>query len=144
RSIKLTQPDTSITPSTSPNIKLNPSKSSPCDCSWAILSSTNVEFLVTNPSGQQEGYLQASNSYINNIPDASYGIEGGIGDTSREENTPPSRLYFGMNNPENGIYKLQIIGKKSGKYHLDVSFAWGPMNGKTTSIDGTLTTNQID
>ena len=120
------------------------SESKYCNCSWAITTGTNVEFLVFSPSGQQTGYLQASNSYVNNIPDSSYGIEQGIGDDTGQGPPLPDMNYFGMNNPENGVYEVQIISRQPGDYHLDVSIAWGPMNGKTISIDGTLVTNQVD
>src|SRR3972149_7706563 len=110
------QPFPPPTKTASPTIS-EPSKF--CNCSWAILSTTNVEFLVTSPSGQQTGYLQAGNSYVNNIPDASYGIEGGIADDTGQNPPSPSFNYFGQNNPQNGIYGLQVISKQSGKYHLD-------------------------
>ena len=135
----------SIIPSVTPGILLPTSyASSVCTCSWAKSTDTNVELLVTSPSGQQEGYLLTSNSYINNIPEASYGIEQGIADPSKKELPLPDRLYFGVSDAENGIYELQVIGKQPGKYHLDVGFSWGPMNTKSVSVEGTLTTNQVD
>jgi hypothetical protein len=144
-----THPYSSFTPSLPPSEILTaspkPSESSVCNCSWAISTNTNVDFLVTNPSGQQEGYLKSSNSYARNIPDAYYGIELGIGDEdSGGGPLQPDILQFGQKNPENGIYTLQVIGKTPGKYHIDMAFAWGSGNTKTTSIDGMLTTNQTD
>lgn len=127
-----------------PSASPMPLESSKCNCSWAISSGTNVEILVTSPSGQQTGYLQASNSYVNNIPDASYGPEFGIQDPSGQITPMPNINYFGMNNPENGVYKLQVIGISAENYQLDISFAWEPLNSKITAIDGTLSVNQID
>ena len=106
--------------------------SSTCNCSWAITSSTNVELLVTSPSGKKTGYLQTSNKYVNELPDASYGIEN------------PDVLYFGQNNPENGTYTLQVIGKQSGMYDLQISIAYGPMKGKSIPINGTMVSDQAD
>ncbi|MDP3998121.1 MAG: hypothetical protein Q8P89_00700 [bacterium] len=122
----------------------SPSESPHSAMSWAISSGTNVEFLVTSPSGQQEGYLAVSNSYVRDLPDAYYGVEGGIVDMTGQGPPILDALQFGQNNPENGIYTLQIFGKQPGAYHLEVAFAWGPGDGKVDSIDGTLTTNQVD
>ncbi len=134
------QPPPTPTKTVSPTI----SESSFCNCSWAISSTTNVEFLVTNPSGKQTGYLQATKGYIQDIPDSSYGIEGGISDDTGQSTPSPSYLYFGQNIPENGNYVLQVIPKQVGNYHLEISFAWGPGNTKVSSFDGTLISNQID
>lgn len=138
------EPSLSPLPSAVPTASPKPPESSLCNCSFAISSSTNVEFLVTSPSGQQAGYLQASNSYVSNIPDASYGVEPGLSDDTGVEPPMPDEVVFGVSEAENGIYTLEVIGKEPGKYDLDVRIALGPGNGKVLSIKGELTKNQID
>ncbi len=137
-----------LTLSPTPSIKAlpshTPSETSLCDCSWAISSSTNIEFLVTSPSGEQTGYLQGTKTYVQNIPDSSYGIESGIADDTGQNLPLPDSLYFGLNNSENGIYLLEVTVKQSGKYHLDIGIAWGPMNSKSIPVDGALMANQVD
>jgi hypothetical protein len=131
-------------PSSIPNSSPIPTETSTCDCSWAISSGTNVEFLITSPSGQQEGYLQSSNSYIKDLPDAYYGVEPGIADETGQNPPQPDMLQFGQSNPQNGIYDIQVIGKHPGNYHLDILFAWGPSNTEKLSFEGILNLNQID
>lgn len=136
---------TALTPSqkTNPTTSVNPIASA-CNCSWAITSSTSVEFLVISPSGQKTGFMQSTQSYVSEIPDASYGPESGIANDTGQGSPSAGFLYFGMNNAENGKYELEVIGKEGGKYHLDISFAWGSENGKQLPFDGTLDSGQVD
>jgi hypothetical protein len=115
-----------------------------CNCTWAVTGPTSVEFLITSPSGIQQGYLQATKTYVYDILDASYGIESGIGDATGQGSPTPAFLYFGMNNAQNGTYDLQVIAKTSGNYHLDISVAWNSENSKKLSVDGKLELGQID
>jgi hypothetical protein len=131
-------------PTSTPSTPTLPAQSQLCNCSWTISSGTNVEFLVTSPSGKQTGYLQASNSYVSGIPDASYGIEEGIADDTGQNPSLPNILVFMTNSAENGTYTMQIIPKQLGKYHLEVAFVWGPGSSKVVPIEGTLVTNQTD
>lgn len=130
-----------VVPTTSTSASIN---------SWAITSEPNIEFLITSPSGQKTGYLEESNSYIEGIPNAYYGIEGGIADATGQNPPSPYFLSFGLNNPENGIYLFQILsrhGKQPGSYHLRVIFMRGSgaeLSEEDTLIDGMLTTNQVD
>ncbi len=146
-SISPSQPP-SVLPTGLSNKPIEPSSKSPSSIDlWTIDSGTNVEFLVTSPSGQQEGYLQASNNYINTIPDAGYGVEKGIGDPDGEGAPLPDHRSFSVWNPKNGIYVLEIISKQPGKYNLSMTFSWGTgsdVKSKEVSIVGTLTKNQVD
>lgn len=126
-----TTQDTQSTTQLTPAISSKDIRSPVCDCSWSISGSLNVEFLVTNPSGKQTGYLQASNTYVNNIPDASYGPDAGF-------------LYFGQNKPENGVYTVKVFAKQPGDYSLDVGIVYGPMNSKVVPISGAFVTKQVD
>lgn len=61
------------------------------------------------------------------------------------QTTPmPAENYFGVSEAETGIYKLQVIGKQSGKYVLDVRIARISSTGKVATISGTIAANQID
>lgn len=119
-------------------------KTTNCDCSFAISASTNIELLITSPSGKQTGYLATSDRYTNEIPDASYGIGNGIASDTGEGPGIPDRNYFGVNNPEIGDYALEVIGKQTGKYQLDIAIALAPGEGKQTSLGSTTSPNQTD
>jgi hypothetical protein len=129
--------------------KLTPSiariqKTQSGNCSWAIVGSDNVELLVTDPSGRQEGFLQLSSNYVYDIPDASYGFQQGLKDDTGKNPPLPSSIYFGQNNAEDGIYTLQIISTQPGKYHTDIGIGCSSTNSKAVPIDGELTKNQSD
>jgi hypothetical protein len=115
-----------------------------CGCTWAISGPTSVEFLVTSPSGQKTGYTQTTDTIIYEITYASYGIESGIADATGQGSPSPDFLYFGANNVENGTYELQVIGKQSGNYHLDITIAWDMENIKVNPVDGALEPAQVD
>lgn len=115
-----------------------------CDCSFAISGPANVEFLVIDPMGRQTGYVKDNGSYVSDIPDASYGLQGGIGDDTSPEPPTSAIVYFGMNNPLGGIYELQVIGTGAGDYHIEIGFAWGPMDTKKIEFDGTLLAGGVD
>ena len=122
----------------------NTPESKNCDCSWAITGSTNVEFLITDPYGKQTGYLKDLKTYAREIPDSSYGIESGMADDLGQNPPQPDIQYFGMNNADNGVYKLEVIGRENGSYHIEIAIVWGPMNTKSILFDGDLDVNQVD
>ena len=130
-------PTSSPTTSSRPNTRI-------CDCSWGIAADTSVEFLVISPSGKQTGYLQTTNSYLQELPDSYYGIESGIGDDTGQGPPLHDVLMFGQNNPEEGLYKIQVVGKPGGKYKLDIGVAFGPERSFSVSGEGNLITNRVD
>jgi len=104
--------------------------------SWAIVAHSPVEMLITDPNGAQTGFNPASNTYLLNIPDSSYG-EGDdiVGDDDNNTVLPPV-LYFGQNGLENGQYKIEVFGTGTGPYTLDIAVANGQTDGSIRSIVG--------
>ena len=78
------------------------------------------------------------------IPDSSYGPEEGIVDPPNEYPPLPHVLYFGQNQLEDGIYKIEVIGTGAGSYTLDIAIANGPMDGSLRSISGVTEPGTID
>ncbi len=91
---------------------LDKNKTSLCNCSFVISSISNVEFLVTSPSGQQTGYVQGNKYPLLNIPSSSYGVQPGISDDTGESPPLPDSVQFGTSEGENGIYNVQIFPKQ--------------------------------
>lgn len=82
----------------------------------SMYSQSPIQVLVTDPSGNQTGYNPATETYMENIPGSTYDLEGGI--TNGIGNSTPNTLYFHLDNPANGTYKVQIIGTGAGTYTL--------------------------
>ncbi len=115
--------------------------------SWTMSSTSNIDFLVTSPTGQQEGVLPTTKTSVNTLPNASYGVQIGIKDPTGKTPPLPDMLYFNLDSPANGTYTLQVIPVKPGNYHIDVAFSAGigaTFKSKEVSIDGSLKTNQND
>lgn len=130
-----------------PTSIVNPASSSQsCKSSWAVSGSENVQFLVTDPNGVQTGFDRIKDLIVQNIPDSSYGLQPGIGDDTGKSTPMPSRRYFGMNDPINSVYILQIFAEQAANYDIDVATAFGPsyLKNENLPFSGTLTTNQID
>lgn len=115
-----------------------------CDCSLAITTTSNIEFIVTNPFGQQSGFQQNKADYINEIPNASYGLEEGIMDASGQGIPLQDLRYFSVNDPLNGVYILKIIPQQSGTYNLTIALVWGPENSISYTYKSVLGENQAD
>lgn len=115
---------------------------------WEMIGTANIELLVTDQSGNQTGYLPSTRLDVNRILNAGYYVGGGITDpsTGRSMADHPD---FSAQNPSNGTYQLEIIGKELGDYNVDVYLTSGSgqdlkdipspvINGKITHI------NQVD
>lgn len=117
---------------------------------WEMTSDSNIELLVTNSTKQQSGYLLANGRSILDIPNTQYELGGGITDPSGQNPPMPAKNLFYFENPPNGIYQLQIIGKQSGKYRVTFYFVSGNKpnanlkNDVNDVIEVTTSVNQID
>ena len=112
---------------------------------WTMTSPSNIEFLVTNSTGQQEGYLYSSKSYVSTLPNASYGLQEGITDMTGKNPPLPDKIYFSFSNPPNNVYSLEVIGIQQGKYHIDISFlSKSDTAAQDAFLEGELATNQIN
>ncbi len=78
-----------------------------------------VEMVVTDPQGRRLGFDPTSGTSYAEIPDASYGLDGGIagGDGSGEE--IPGVKTAWLNAPIDGEYTLDVIGTDTGSYGVD-------------------------
>lgn len=124
---------------------VNTNKISQCNCSFVVTSGTNIEFLVTSPTGKQTGYIKSNKYPLLDIPSSSYGIQHGISDDTGKNPPMPDINYFGISEAENGTYKLDVIPKQAGKYYLHMGLAFGPpLKGIEASAEGMLTENQFD
>lgn len=113
---------------------------------WEMVGPSNVELLITDSLGRQSGYVLSKQSYVEDIPQSSYIYGGSITDPLTHK-TMPSHPDFSINNPLNGDYQVQVIGKNLGKYSIAVYLTSGTgVNSKaiTSSIDGNTDVNQID
>jgi hypothetical protein len=77
-----------------------------------------VELLITDSKGRRLGQDVAGNKGYEEIPSSSYGVEGLDSDESSEEGEQTGVVE--MCNPEPGDYKVQVFGKASGKYSIEV------------------------
>jgi len=112
---------------------------SPID-SLTITSTSKIELFVTDPKGRQIGLSPTTKKYVNTLPGAFYGLQQGLVDDTGARPPLPDMIQFGfLDTPQNGIYIVQVIGIKEGKYHIDVYFS-----STSTPIDGVLKINQID
>jgi hypothetical protein len=117
---------------------------SPDDCAWAILTTANVEFLITSPTGKQTGFDRENNNYLLEMPDSSYGPESGIGADDGSGSKMTDMMYFGQNSPEFGLHKLQVIGKDDDKYQLHFSLVCEPGNSITNDINSIIKNNGVE
>jgi hypothetical protein len=114
------------------------------DCAWAILTTANVEFLITSPSGKHTGFNKENNTYLLEMPDSSYGPEQGIGADDGSGSKMPDMMYFDQNHPEFGLYKLQVIGKNDNKYQLHFSLFCEAGKSITKDIDSIIRNNGVE
>lgn len=113
---------------------------------WDIIGTTdNVELLITDPSGNQSGYLLENKTRIVGIPNAIYDFGGGILPPDGSGKGLPDHPEFSGQKLLSGIYIVQVIGKELGKYHVDSMLTVGSENISPGSLDGNITTiDQID
>jgi hypothetical protein len=111
---------------------------------WAIIAHSPVQMLITDPLGVQTGYIASTGTILQNIPESSYGLETGIFDDTGENPPLPSFLYFGQNQLESGVYKVQVIGTGSGPYSLDFITASGPDDISSRTFASQTVAGQID
>lgn len=81
-----------------------------------------AEIKVTDPNGRSTGYDQGSGQIITEIPDSSYGKDGGISDLENPD-APPLEIFSSLfvSEPIDGAYRLTVIGTGEGPYTLVTS-----------------------
>jgi hypothetical protein len=95
-----------------------------------VIFHSPVQFVVTDPSGQQTGYDVSTGTYLNGIPSAGYSDEG-VPDLDDQPNPDPPKV-FEMPRPPSGDYQIAATGTANGTYSLDVWF--DDQNGTTSKM----------
>jgi hypothetical protein len=95
-----------------------------------------VQLLITDPAGNQTGYNPATQTIIRNIALSSYGIEPGIAPTDGSSPAVGETKYFQQITPQEGNYKLDVIGIGNGNYTLDISTTDEKGNTATKVLKG--------
>ena len=112
--------------------------------SWTIVAHSPVELLITDPTGAQTGFNPVTGTYIQDIPESTYGLQQGLLDDTGVLPPPPDVLYFGQNNLSMGKYTVQVIGTGSGPYSLDFGLASGPDDTSLRTVTGVAVPGQTD
>jgi hypothetical protein len=104
-----------------------------------------VEFIVTDPLGRRLGLDPRTDTFYNEIPDASYGPEGAIVDQQTGDLIVPGTETAWLNSPLDGEYGIQVIGTDNGVYAMDGEFIAD--DGSLSHVDGPVgatTAGQVD
>ena len=78
-----------------------------------------IQFLFTSPNGLQTGYQASTGAYLKNIPNTTYGIEGGIADLTGRTAGQNGRIYYQQDSHTDGTFMLQIFGIGNGPYSIE-------------------------
>lgn len=101
-----------------------------------------IQLLITDPSGNKTGYDPTTDTYLQEIPDSSYAIEGGLADPTGQSSTPLVP-FFHANSPNVGEYKIEVISTRTGSYSLNVKSFVGTHSPTLQTITGTATPGAI-
>ena len=80
-----------------------------------------VQLLITDPQGNQTGYVESTGGISENIPESFYGVEPGIAPVDGQSPASDETKYFQQINPSVGEYIVKIIGTGDGSYTLNFS-----------------------
>jgi hypothetical protein len=79
------------------------------------------------------------------IPDSSYGLQESIQDVKSTKPTPAPWIEYTQIGIKKGTYKIQITGKDTGKYSIELNTAGlGSGIPKRQFITGTTKPGQVD
>jgi hypothetical protein len=113
--------------------KFSPSPTDPSGLMITVHSP--VELLITDPAGRRTGYDPIAGEYLNEILDATYGVEliGAVDGSSKSET-----LVFATGTPMSGEYSIQVIGTGNGIYRMNF-LAYESNGGSSfTSVHGAV------
>jgi hypothetical protein len=111
---------------------------------WSLRAHSPVQFIVTDPSGRQTGYVASSGNLLQNIPGASYVIGNGINDPEGIEPPLPNIPDFENDTPVDGTYIVQVVGTGTGPYTLDFFSSTDTGTSTTTTLSGTAAQGSLD
>ncbi len=101
-----------------------------------IRAHSPVQLFITDPFGNTTGFDESTQEIMENIPDSSYGIEGGIAPVDGSEPAMEETKYFQQIDPTEGEYEVQLIGTGNGEYSLDFSKTDEEGNVSTEVVNG--------
>ena len=94
------------------------------------------ELLLVDSNGHRVGYDSNTGNTVSEIPDSAYGE-----DQFDEDSPIVKSLDFCT--PPKGDYKLYLIGKSAGTYHITVSAYTTDANSADQTISGTISPGEI-
>lgn len=103
-----------------------------------------VELLVTDPQGRMTGYDASTGTYLNQIPQASYGTDVGLIDDTGVSPQLPSSIDFTVVAPLDGDYTVQVIGTGAGTYQFEASYMDASGNPTSQIATGTANPGSVD
>ncbi len=101
-----------------------------------------VELVVTDPQGRKTGNDPQANKNYSEIPWTSYGYEGLDDDETGEPGPETGVVEFC--NPVPGEYKVQVFGKTTGKYSIEVYATSKESVGKNGLPDAVQSSAMLD
>jgi hypothetical protein len=103
----------------------------------AVFAHSPVELLMTDPNGNETGFVPTTGALVSQIPGSSYGPEFIIDDSSATDaTTTPEVKILEVLTALPGAYTLQSVGTGAGNFTLD--FVFYDTNGNPTvkSVNG--------
>ena len=109
-----------------------------------ILSSMNVQFVVTDPAGRRTGFDAGAGAEISEIPSSRYGVKyTGVTEGGNEGRSRDFVAAFGSSDELiEGPYTIAMYGERPGPFWLSISVYRAPvsddMNIRGTILEGEL------
>jgi len=109
-----------------------------------ILSSMNVQFAVTDPSGRRTGFDSATGGVLLEIPSSHYGVkETGVIEGGNEGRSRDFVAAFGSSDELiDGTYTFAVYGEKPGPFWISISVYRAPVSDDV-NIRGTIRTGEV-
>lgn len=101
-----------------------------------------AQFIIKDSAGRQSGFDVAKGMFLKEIPNADCANEG-IGDLETGASAPEIWVCY-LFTPEDGIYKISIIGTASGQYSSDIIGYDINENMTFKELDGATYPGKID
>ena len=119
-------------------------QSQPTAKTISFIGHSPIQMLITDPNGKNTGYESTANSYLNDIPESSYGADHGIADIDGQVPKAPESIIYDQNNPINGTYTLKAYGTGNGPYTIDFVSMAASESAVHHIISGKATTGKTD
>jgi probable HAF family extracellular repeat protein len=101
-----------------------------------------IELRVFSPDGQRSGYDPATQDTIREDADVSYYELGGWWDPTGTVPPGDPQKFLSVQQPKEGVYRIEVIGTGAGPFTLTFSTAKGDLATPLQHVDGTITQGQ--